>query len=75
MPASAQKIVTQKAFNDITNHTALEFPTAQQDQWKALKNFHDRYETSDSVPNLPITLSAPEIESNWAMERGMPTSW
>lgn len=66
----------RKVFSDIIDHTAKTFPQAQQDQWQALKAFHDEYPTSNSVPNLPIiTLTTPVIKSEWTMERSTPMSW
>lgn len=53
-----------KVFSDIIGHRMKDAPPAQCDQWKAMKQFHDTYTTSDSVPALPITLRAGEIGMN-----------
>eukprot|EP00965_Chrysotila_dentata_P150571 4974469-Pleurochrysis_carterae.AAC.1 len=42
-------------------------------EWKALFDFHTQYETSDSVPPLPVELSLPEGRS--MVLTGMPIPW
>eukprot|EP00965_Chrysotila_dentata_P020064 663858-Pleurochrysis_carterae.AAC.1 len=69
-----------KIFSDIINHTAASFPEEHLDQWRALEAFHDTYPTSDSLPNLPLTVKAPPEEGKptpreWKMEHGSPISW
>ena len=48
----------RKVMSDILDHRMAAFTANQQDQWRALKAFHDQYETSDAVPSMPITLRA-----------------
>lgn len=47
-----------RVMNDILQHRMLAFPPEQQDQWRAINEFHTRYVRSDEVPNLPLTLRA-----------------
>lgn len=47
-----------KVLSDIIKHRMEGAPPAQCDQWKAMREFHERYTTSDSVPSLPITMRA-----------------
>lgn len=47
-----------KVLHDIIHHRMRDAPSSQRDQWKAMKEFHDLYTTSDSVPPLPISLRA-----------------
>ena len=65
----------KKVFGDIINHTAKEFPPADQDQWAALQNFHDVHPTSDSVPTVPFQCSASGSSTQWPCDLGMPVDW
>lgn len=47
-----------QVLRDILEYRMKDFTPAQKDQWRAMKTFHDMYKTSDSVPNLPISLRA-----------------
>eukprot|EP00965_Chrysotila_dentata_P038190 1268880-Pleurochrysis_carterae.AAC.1 len=67
----------KKIFSDILKHTAASFPADHVDQWRALEAFHNLYPTSDSVPNLPLTVKAPAAEEysppkEWRMQHGAP---
>ena len=64
-------------FKDILKGIApkLKFSAEQVDQWKALENFHDTHPTSDTVPTLPFTCSAPGSATTWTFQRGMPIDW
>lgn len=48
----------RKVMKDILEHRMLEFSHEQQDQWRALNEFHNHYKCSDEVPDLPLTLRA-----------------
>lgn len=48
----------KKVMSDILNHRMLSFTDDQQDQWRALNEFHNRFKCSDEVPVLPLTLRA-----------------
>lgn len=50
-------LITQ-VLKDILEYRMLNFTPEQQDQWRAMKEFHDKFTTSDSVPNLPISIRA-----------------
>ena len=71
----------KKVFSDIMQHTMNEpgFTPAHRDQWRALHAFHLQHPTSDSLPLLPITISAPrdaaETDQSWTMNHGMPVVW
>lgn len=45
-----------KVMSDIIDHLMLPFSPEQQDQWRAIKYFHERYTRSNEVPNLPLVL-------------------
>lgn len=47
-----------RVMKDILRHRMLSFTEEQQDQWRALNEFHERFKCSDEVPNLPIQLRA-----------------
>lgn len=47
-----------KVLSDIIKHRMEGAPPTQRDQWKAMREFHEQYVTSDAVPSLPITLRA-----------------
>lgn len=47
-----------RVLGDIINHTMLPFPPEQQDQWRAMHQFHQLYNVSDKVPDLPISIRA-----------------
>ena len=50
------------------------FSDDQQDQWRALFKFHQLYPTADSLPVLPINLSAPS-GATYSMDAGSPVDW
>lgn len=47
-----------RVMSDILNHRMLSFSDDQQDQWRAVNEFHERFKCSDEVHNLPLTLRA-----------------
>ena len=63
----------KKVMGDIREHTATDFPPAQQDQWAALDTFHDSYPTSDSVPEVPFSTLG--NTQDWPFEHGTPIDW
>lgn len=48
----------KKVMSDILHHRMCEFSEEQQDQWRAMNEFHERFDVSDKVPALPLTLRA-----------------
>lgn len=48
----------RKVLSDIIEHRMLCFSPEEQDQWRCIKQFHQRYQISDEVPNLPLSLKA-----------------
>ena len=66
----------KKVMRDIRQHTALSFPSKQQEQWAAIDMFHDLYPKSDSLPmSLPISLKPPGASQAWEMKFGTPCDW
>lgn len=56
----SKKDVWQKkrVMSDILNHLMATFTQEQQDQWRALNEFHERFKHSDEVQELPLVLRA-----------------
>jgi hypothetical protein len=50
------------------------FTESQQQQWHALFQFHELYDTADAVPTLPINLTSPSGDM-FTMESGSPVDW
>jgi hypothetical protein len=69
----------KKVLSDILNHRAKKFTPDQCAQWCAIKEYHEAYQTSDAVPDLPIALQAPagagEPDKVFNIEHGMPVAW
>lgn len=64
-----------KVFKDILEHRMVSNCSEhQQQQWHALKYFHDTFPTSDTVPPLPITLPSPN-GTQFTMFVGSPMDW
>lgn len=47
-----------KVMSDILNHRMQDFTAEQKDQWRALNWFHNTYQTSDALPDMPLSLRA-----------------
>lgn len=48
----------KRVMTDILEHRMTSFSHEQQDQWRALNEFHNSFQCSDDVPPLPLTLRA-----------------
>lgn len=55
----------KKVMSDILEHRMLSFTHEQQDQWRTLNEFHERFQCSDQVPNLPFSLHAGGCTIAW----------
>ena len=55
-------------------HRMQSFTEHQQDQWRALFQFHRLYSSADALPSLPIHLSAPS-GATYSMNVGAPVDW
>ena len=64
----------ERVFRDILEHRMTKFSNEQQQQWHALHQFHELYQTADMVPSLPISLQSPSGTS-FTMEHGSPFDW
>jgi hypothetical protein len=64
----------ERVFRDILEHRMTKFSNGQQQQWHALHQFHELYQTADAVPPLPISLQSPDGTS-FTMEHGSPFDW
>jgi len=64
----------EKVFSDILEHRMVSFPEQQQQQWHAMKYFHDTFPTADTLPPLPITLPSPN-GTQFTMQNGSPLDW
>eukprot|EP00965_Chrysotila_dentata_P236213 6201190-Pleurochrysis_carterae.AAC.1 len=42
-------------------------------EWRALFDFHEKYQTADDLPHMPIALSAEDGRS--LLMTGMPIAW
>eukprot|EP00965_Chrysotila_dentata_P149262 4929684-Pleurochrysis_carterae.AAC.2 len=60
---------TDKVFSDVIHHTTPKFTPEVQAQWKALRAFHDSFQSSDTVPSLPISVN------EFAFKHGVPLLW
>ena len=63
-----------KVLRDVLEHRMLNFSSNQKQQWHAMHEFHSLYETADSVPALPLSLSSPD-GSSFVMQHGSPYDW
>lgn len=48
----------KKVLSDILLHRMIPFTEEQKDQWRAMNEFHTKYQLSDEVPCLPLALRA-----------------
>lgn len=48
----------KRVMHDILTHRMPSFTQEQQDQWRALSDFHESFRCSDMVPQLPLNLRA-----------------
>jgi hypothetical protein len=63
-----------RVFRDILEHRMAKQTDEQKEQWRALHEFHRKYETADSVPTLPLQLNTAN-GSCFSMNRGSPVGW
>lgn len=62
-------LMDAQVMSDILNHRMVDFSAVQQDQWRALNEFHEFYRTSDAVPDLPIHIRAGELAHSTASHK------
>jgi hypothetical protein len=64
----------QRVFRDILEHRMTDQTEEQKEQWRALHAFHNKFETADSVPTLPVQLTTAN-GSCFSMNHGSPVGW
>lgn len=68
-----------RVFRDVMKTAkAHNFPPRNKDHWSALRHFHTVHSSSNTVPNMPFTIQAPEDErmttESFALD-GQPVKW